>query len=65
MIIVNLSAKSNDLLEWVSGLVKVLIADVAHALESGTGVLRIWVGHMEGLGLRLNFAVSSGSCCEA
>ena len=49
MIIVNLSAESDDFLEWVCGLVKVLISDVAHALESGTGILRIWIGHVEGL----------------
>lgn len=65
MIIVNLSAKSDDLLEWVCGLVKVLVPDVAHALESGTGVLRIWIGHVEGLGLGLAFTISSGSRCEA
>ena len=51
MVVVNLSAESDDFLERVCGLVKVLIADVAHALESGTGVLRIWIGHVEGLGL--------------
>jgi hypothetical protein len=49
LIIVNLSAESNDLLEWVGALVKVLIPDVAHALEPGAGVLRIWIGHVEGL----------------
>ena len=65
LIIVNLSAESNDLLEWVSGLVKVLIPDVAHALESGAGVLRIWIGHVEGLWVWLDFAVSSGPCREA
>lgn len=51
MIVVNLSAEANDFLEWVGGLVKVLIPDVAHALESGAGVLRIWIGHVEGLGV--------------
>ena len=65
LIIVNLSAESNDLLEWVRALVKVLIPDVAHALESSAGVLRIWIGHVEGLGVWLDFATSSGSCREA
>lgn len=65
LIIVNLSAESNDLLEWVCCLVKVLIPDFAHALEASTGVLRIWIGHVEGLGLWLDFTISSGSCCEA
>jgi len=51
LIVVNLSAEANDFLEWVGGLVKVLIPDVAHALESGAGVLRIWIGHVEGLGV--------------
>ena len=49
MIIINLSAEANDFLELVCALIKVLIPNVAHALESGTGVLRIWIGHVEGL----------------
>ena len=64
MIVIDLSAESNDFLEWVCALIKVLIPDVAHALESGAGVLRIWIGHVEGLGVGLDFA-TSGACREA
>ena len=47
LIIVHLSAKSDDLLEWVSCLVEMLISDFAHALEPSTSILGIRIGHME------------------
>lgn len=53
LVVVDLLAEADDLLQWIRAFIESLVSYVTHALESAFAQLRIWVGHMEADGVEL------------
>lgn len=49
LVIVDFSAESDYLLEWISIFIEVSVSDVSHTLIFIATTLWIWVGHVEAL----------------